>query len=59
MSEYFNEDKYVAIKEHTLNRFEDFRAWSDDYIMYLRTVSNNILDEGRKFFQREEYYERV
>ncbi|CAD7013108.1 unnamed protein product [Ceratitis capitata] len=46
MSEYFNEDKYVAIKEHTLNRFEDFRAWSDDYIMYLRTVSNNILDEG-------------
>lgn len=59
MSEYFKEDKFAAFKEQTYNRLEDFRAWSDDYVMYLRTVSSNIYDEGRKFFQREEHFERV
>lgn len=59
VSEYFNEDKYVALKEQTYNRLEDFRTWTDDYVMYLRTVSNNILDEGRKLFQREEFFERA
>lgn len=59
VSEYFKEDKLAALKEKTYNRLADFRDWSDDYVMYLRTVSSNIYDEGRKFFQREEHFERV
>ncbi|TMW52504.1 hypothetical protein DOY81_002405 [Sarcophaga bullata] len=57
ITEYLNEAKYNELKAQTLNRFDDLRDWSNDYFLYLKTVTQNLVDEGRKLFQREEYYE--
>ncbi|XP_075169777.1 sad1 and UNC84 domain-containing protein klaroid isoform X2 [Haematobia irritans] len=59
MSEYINQAKYEEYKTEAFNRIENVRDWSNDYFLYLKTVSQNIIDEGRKLFQSEEYFERV
>lgn len=59
MSEYINQEKYNQLKSQVANRYDDLRDWSNDYFLYLKTVSQNLVDEGRKIFQSEEYYERV
>lgn len=56
---YLNKAKYNELKAQTLNQFDDLRDWSNDYFLYLKTVTQNLVDEGRKLFQREEYYERI
>lgn len=59
MSEYINKAKYEEYKTDTLNRIDNVRDWSHEYFQYLKTVSQNIIDEGLKYFQRDDYYERV
>ncbi|XP_065367447.1 klaroid protein isoform X2 [Calliphora vicina] len=59
MSEYVNQEKYNELKSQAFNHFDDLRDWSNDYFLYLKTVTQNLVDEGRKMFQRDEYYERI
>lgn len=59
VSEYINQEKYNEFKSQAFNHFDDLRDWSNDYVLYLKTVSQNLVDEGRKMFHREEHYERI
>ncbi|XP_073844575.1 sad1 and UNC84 domain-containing protein klaroid isoform X2 [Musca autumnalis] len=59
ISDYVNEEKYEVYKREAFNRIDNVRDWSADYFLYLKTVSQNIIDEGRKLFQNEDNVERV
>ncbi|XP_030380295.1 uncharacterized protein LOC115628347 isoform X2 [Scaptodrosophila lebanonensis] len=61
VNEYVNQAQYEAYKAQAIEQATRVRDWADDYVLYLRTIGQNVVDRGRSIFRAndEVYYERV
>ncbi|XP_055916283.1 klaroid protein isoform X1 [Eupeodes corollae] len=59
LSEFYNEEKYEAIKTSALNRLDDLRDYTHEYFAYLKQVSMNIVDEAWSLLEDDERQYRL
>ncbi|ALC42188.1 CG3287 [Drosophila busckii] len=61
VGEYFNAAQYESLRSQAVEQAVRVRDWADDYLLYLKTIGQNVASKGRQWFQpdNEVYYERV
>lgn len=61
VSAYLNAAQYEALRTQAVDQAVRVRDWADDYLLYLKTIGQNVANKGRQLFQAndEVYYERV
>lgn len=61
VSAYLNADQYEALRTQAVDQAVRVRDWADDYLLYLKTIGQNVANKGRQLFQAndEVYYERI
>lgn len=41
---------YEELKTEAFEKFDNLKSWTDDYFMYLKTVSMNVANEAQNIF---------
>jgi len=61
VSDYLNQAQYESLRSQAAEHAVRVRDWADDYVLYLRTIGQNVVNKGRQIFQADDevYYERV
>lgn len=61
VSAYLNAAQYETLRTQAVDQAVRVRDWADDYLLYLKTIGQNVANKGRQWFQAndEVYYERV
>lgn len=61
VSAYLNAAQYEALRTQAVDQAVRVRDWADDYLLYLKTIGQNVANKGRQLFQTndEVYYERI
>lgn len=61
VSDYLNQAQYEALRTQAAEHAVRVRDWADDYLLYLKTIGQNVVNKGRQIFQADDqvYYERV
>ncbi|EDV38102.1 uncharacterized protein Dana_GF11074, isoform A [Drosophila ananassae] len=61
VSDYLNQAQYEALRTQAAEHAVRVRDWADDYLVYLKTIGQNVVNKGRQIFQADDqvYYERV
>ncbi|XP_052841359.1 klaroid protein isoform X3 [Drosophila gunungcola] len=61
VSDYLNTAQYESLRSQAAEQAVRVRDWADDYVLYLRTIGQNVVNKGRQIFQADDqvYYERV
>lgn len=61
VSAYLNAAQYEALRTQAVDQAVRVRDWADDYLLYLKTIGQNVANKGRQLFQAndEVYYERI
>lgn len=61
VSDYLNQAQYEALRSQATEQAVRVRDWADDYLLYLKTIGQNVVNKGRQIFQADDqvYYERV
>ncbi|XP_034650594.1 uncharacterized protein LOC117890064 isoform X2 [Drosophila subobscura] len=61
VGEYINQAQYESIRSQAAEQAVRVRDWADDYLLYLKTIGQNVVARGRQLFQSDDqvYYERI
>ncbi|XP_017003864.2 klaroid protein isoform X3 [Drosophila takahashii] len=61
VSDYLNQAQLESLRSQAAEQAVRVRDWADDYVLYLRTIGQNVVNKGRQIFQADDqvYYERV
>ncbi|XP_055855470.1 klaroid protein isoform X1 [Episyrphus balteatus] len=59
ISEFYNQEKYEAMKRSAYNGLDDLRDYTHEYFAYLKQVSMNILDEAWGLLEDHERHNRL
>ncbi|XP_017078941.1 uncharacterized protein LOC108113024 isoform X2 [Drosophila eugracilis] len=61
VGDYLNQAQYESLRSQAAEQAVRVRDWADDYVLYLRTIGQNVVNKGRQIFQADDqvYYERV
>ncbi|XP_033152412.1 uncharacterized protein LOC117135940 isoform X2 [Drosophila mauritiana] len=61
VKDYLNQEQFESLRSQAAEHAVRVRDWADDYILYLRTIGQNVVNKGRQLFQGDDkvYYERV
>nr|NP_724503.2 klaroid, isoform E [Drosophila melanogaster]AAM70833.2 klaroid, isoform E [Drosophila melanogaster] len=61
VKDYLNQEQFESLRSQAAEHAVRVRDWADDYVLYLRTIGQNVVNKGRQLFQGDDkvYYERV
>ncbi|XP_041449172.1 uncharacterized protein LOC111078558 isoform X4 [Drosophila obscura] len=61
VSDYLNQAQYESMRSQAAEQAVRVRDWADDYLLYLKTIGQNVVARGRQLFQSDDqvYYERI
>ncbi|EDW77026.1 uncharacterized protein Dwil_GK22144, isoform A [Drosophila willistoni] len=62
VNDYLKKVEFESLRTQTIEQAVRVRDWADDYVLYLRTIGQNVANRVGQYFQSrddEVYYERV